>query len=179
MPAVQIGRHYFLQCENPVAIHSPYRSRQLIGMPAALDCQPVGYQWHLVLRADPKPEIVIFAHRKCFIETAGSLKEGFRHHHGGWTHQTKLQAPTENVTGRFLMNAPRVNPNPIANPDLVCLADVKFRMLVHKTSLSLELTVKPKIVRIQERYIVTARLAYAQIPRRRNSLSGRREKSQP
>ena len=63
------------------------------------------------------------------------------------------------------MNGPGINPNPIANPDLVCLADVKFRMLIHKTSLSLELTVKPKIVRIQERYIMAAsigsRLNYA------------------
>ena len=59
------------------------------------------------------------------------------------------------------MNRAGINPNPIANPDLVCLADVEFRMLIHKTSLSLELAVKPKIVRIQERYIMAARLAHA------------------
>ena len=77
------------------------------------------------------------------------------------------------------MNGPRINPNSIAQPDLVCLADVKFRMLLHKLSLFLQFSAEPKIVRVQKSHIVTASQAYAEIARRRNALSWRRKKSQP
>src|SRR5262245_24908137 len=105
--------------------------------------------------ANPQPEIIIFTHRKTFIEPAKLVKQPLRHHNRRRTHQAKIETWAENIAGRLSVFGLGVHPHPATNPDLFGLADLNFRMLLHERRLDFQFSRHPKVVRIQERYILT------------------------
>src|SRR6266404_3769497 len=127
-------------------------------MTAALHHQRFGNQRHGKLSADTQPTVVVFAYGKRFIEAANPLEQLLGHHHRRWTHQAKRPAWQENIARRLPMNRSRIDSDAVANPDLLRLADLIFRMLRHECSLSLELARQPGVVGVEKRDIATTRL---------------------
>ncbi len=60
----------------------------------------------------------------------------------------------------------RVHANPAPDPNLFRLTDLDFGIFLHEGRLNLELSRKPKIVRVQKGDVVPSRKADAQVTRR-------------
>lgn len=121
---------------------------QLIVVASSLDHQGPGNQRNRVVHGDSKPEIIVLANRETFVEAAELIKQILRHHHRRRAHQAKLQAAPKNVAGRLCVFGPGIHLKPVANPDFLGLADLNFRMLLHKRDLDFQFLRQPKVVRI-------------------------------
>ena len=125
-----------------------------------------------------QPKIIIFADGQALIESAGRVKQLARHHDGRGADQAKLKAATKDVPRRFLMLDLRVHTKPSADPDLIGLADLNFRMLLHEFGLDSKFLRKPKIIGIEKREVAPARGARSPVSRCRYAFAGLPDQSQ-
>lgn len=123
-------------CQHSKTVHAPKRTGQLIDVPAALGNQRAVDQINRMSDRDTKPEIIILADWKRFVESACQIEKFFGHHHRRWTDQTKLQTALKNVPAGLSVPHFGINSHAIANPDFLGLANLHLRILFHEISLN-------------------------------------------
>jgi hypothetical protein len=119
-------------------------------MTTSLYYQRLTDQRDRMLHGNAQPELVIFTHRKRFIEPAKPGKQVLRHHHRRRTHQTKLQAAQKYIARRFLVFCLRIDFDAIAKPNFFGLGNLNFRVALHEGGLNFELLGPPKIIGIEK-----------------------------
>src|ERR1043166_684030 len=99
-----------------------------------------------MLNGNSEPKIVILAERQIFIKPTHRLEKVLSDHHCGWAHEAKLQAPREDISGRFAVFDFRIHSDSVSQPHFFGLTNRDFRMLLHIGQLDLQFSWLPEIV---------------------------------
>src|SRR5690606_33125180 len=104
---------------DPEPVHAPVTPGQLVPMAAVLDDYRLLDECHRPAAADAQPQVVVLAGGQALVEPAKLDQDVPAHHRRRRRYHAQRQTVIENPAAALPVPAPLVNPNAVADPDLL------------------------------------------------------------